>query len=111
MPAGLGEVLPGGHDPATARVFPPAQIDVVADVVLVQAHGAIARQREVLAEDQICAELFTGAVRESHLPAPGWPVRGEGEAQLDVDALPFARGLKALRRNLPPQGRLRPEQR
>src|SRR5258708_1983314 len=111
MPAGLGEILPGGHGPAAAGVFPPAQIDVVADVVLVQAHGAVARKREVLAEDQICAELFLGTVSESDLPAPSGPVLGEDEAQLDLHALPIARSLKALRRTVPPQRRLRPEQR
>src|SRR6266508_1742186 len=114
MPPGLLEVLPRRNNPAAARMLHRAEVDVVADVMLVQTHGAMAREPDVLAVQQVDGALMRRAVLEPHLPAPGGLVLGEHEAQRDAHPLPLATALEAaaaIPRRARPQRGLRPEQR
>ena len=106
----LRQVLPRGQHLAGLRVNERAQIEVVADVVLVDAAGAVGRQADVLHADQIDRLGSSGEVVEVHMPVPGSLSDGQAQFEPDVQALPIADGGVAFTAGQQAQGRQRAEQ-
>ena len=80
----------------TARAVPRVRmnegrvVDVVAHVVLVEAHGAVMSERQILRVNQI-DRLARGAdVLDGHVPEPGGCRARQHERHLEADPLPLA---------------------
>ena len=88
--AGHREILTHAQDGPVSRVRKRHVIDVLTDVVLVHAYGAVVCQRYVLRVDQIDDNFRGAGVRELDMPEPRRRGAGEREAHRETDPVPFA---------------------
>jgi len=87
-------------------------VDVLADVVLIQPHGRIRREREVLQEQHVETHRFGTGVLDAHVPEPGWRVGRKPQGHAVTKPLPIARAfeLAGIGVDAPARRAARPEQ-
>jgi hypothetical protein len=88
MAAAHGLVLPHRQHGAALGVRERRVIEVVADVVLVLANGAVVGEREVLGVDQVDRQRLAAEVLERDVPEPCGRGRREAQADLEADVAP-----------------------
>jgi hypothetical protein len=111
MAAAHGQVLPHGEHRPTRRMRERRVVDVLAHVVLVHAHRAVGRERQVLHVDQVDDGGGRAGVLERHVPEPRRRVRCERERRGEADAAPFAAHGESLRVEVHRGRTARPEER
>ncbi len=107
------EVLPRGDDAASLAMHERRVIDVLADVVLVQPHRAVRRERKVLRIDQVDVLRRIAAVVQLHVPEPRRRVVRQHQPHAVLQPLPGtgARQRVAARDTGKTRRAARPEQR
>ena len=93
MAPGDRQVLARRQHNAMARVMQRRQVDVVADVVLVEPNRAVRRQADILHMHQVDGLRDRRSVLHADVPEPRRLAGGEAQLQPQRQALPLAAGL------------------
>ena len=86
------QVLPRRHEPATLRVFQRREVDVLADVVLVQPDGVLGCQAHVLHQQEVQPLRLRRVVGDLHVPEPDRRVGRQPAFKPHLQALPGSAG-------------------
>ena len=85
----LGQVLPRRQHGAHLRVHQRAEIEVVADVILVDARRGVGREADVLHADEIQRQRLRRQIAHLQVPEPDRLIGCQTQRQLDAQPRPF----------------------
>ena len=94
MAAADAEVLPHRQHDAARRVLQRRVVDVLAEVVLVQPHRGVLRERNVLRADEIHRLGVRAGVLQRDVPEPRRRRLGQHQRHAKGDALPLTRDVQ-----------------